>query len=91
MARLDDFGEAARAHDLADGHGRKIGVRCHPYAHGGIDRKIFYASERLAVLEFRQWRFRELKIARREKTFGARVQNELAISGWHDRLPSDFP
>jgi len=57
MARLDDFREAQGAHDFADGHSGKIGIRDHPDAHSGVDGKIFHAGQRLAVFQFRHWRF----------------------------------
>ncbi len=53
VARLDDFGETARAHDFADPDSGKVTIDRHPDAHGRIDREVFHARERLAVFQFR--------------------------------------
>src|SRR3979490_2683674 len=85
MARLDDFGETARAHDFADLDSGQVTIDGHPDAHRRIDREIFHARKRLAVFHLGYWGFGELQIAGRKQSFRARLQPKLAIGIRHVR------
>src|SRR5260370_25632303 len=85
VARLDDFGETARAHDFADPDSGKVTIDRHPDAHGRIDREVFDFGERLSVFQLGYWGFRELQITGRNQPLRARLQAKLMIGIRHAR------
>src|SRR5205823_9211494 len=83
VPRLNDFRRPEPTHHFADGHGGKIAVHGHPDAHRRVHREIFHLCNHLASLQLRPRGLNELQVARRDKAFGPRLQNELSVDRPH--------